>query len=111
MSLYIVHTHYCDLCGSVMRNREYVCQQTPGLTLPEPMPNNFRYNGSKWDICDACFTPVKEALDKKIAEMKVAGTLVGVRTSEEIAERRWDEWNKRKDAGAQAKEAPDPSAW
>ena len=101
MSLYILHAHYCDFCGVIMRERNYVVQQGGGYRLPEPEYNNFRFGSSSWDICDACFAPVRAAMDAQIAAMKTAGTLVGVQSAETINERRFKAFEAQK-AYAQA---------
>lgn len=100
MSLYILHVHYCDFCGTIMRERNYVVQQGGGYRLPEPEHNNFRFGSSSWDICDACFAPVRAAMDAQVEAMKAAGTLVGVQSAETINERRFKAYREKEETSA-----------
>jgi len=75
MSLYVKYAHYCDFCGSLVHQESYVLMQEPGITVPEPRPNNFRTGMHNWDLCLICIKPLRATLDNAIHVMKERGDL------------------------------------
>jgi hypothetical protein len=49
--------------------------QGPGITAPEPRPNNFRTGMHNWDLCLICIKPLRATLDNAIHVMKERGDL------------------------------------